>query len=185
MTKLCKNCYTKFVPTPTQCKNGYGKFCSALCRNEYELPKNRFNRKFDVMENDCWEWNGYIGSRGYGQICIDYKTKLAHRFSWELHFGDIPKRMHVCHKCDNRKCVNPEHLFIGTQKENILDMVRKGRSNKAKAEKCGRAKLSKDEVIKIRGLLSNGISISQISKDFNMTLANIWNIKHNKTWKGV
>ena len=85
------------------------------------------------VDNACWIWTGSL-SRGYGHVYIgkrnnkDY-SKRAHRFSWELHKGQIPKELEVCHKCDVRCCVNPDHLFLGTRKDNMQDCSKKGRFN--------------------------------------------------------
>lgn len=79
--------------------------------------------------HSCWEWTGCTIS-GYGAFRLAGKTLLAHRFSYEHHIGKIPKGLFACHRCDNRSCVNPAHLFIGTNMDNVKDMVRKGRAGK-------------------------------------------------------
>jgi hypothetical protein len=76
---------------------------------------------------ECWEWQGALYPAGYGIIGLDGGSHATHRLSWEIVNGPIPDGLFVCHKCDNRKCVRPDHLFLGTQKDNMRDMIAKGR----------------------------------------------------------
>ena len=88
----------------------------------------RLMAKVEITESGCWLWHGNFNNQGYGYIGVDYKKKLVHRLSWELHFGPIPEGMQMCHRCDVPLCVNPGHLFIGTATDNVRDMFSKDRN---------------------------------------------------------
>jgi hypothetical protein len=113
--------------------------------------------------------------------------KIAHRASWEIHKGEIPKGMCVCHKCDNPRCSNPDHLFLGTIKENNLDMMEKNRNpmlNK-KGSKSLNSKLTENQVKEIKNLLKDKVSLRNISNLYCVHYSTISNIKRNNTWKHV
>lgn len=131
-------------------------------------------------EDDCWTWKGAKLTNGYGAFSVGIKRISAHRFSWKLHFGDIPKNMVVCHKCDNPPCVNPKHLFLGTDAENQRDKKLKGRA--ARGESNSKAKLRESDVREIRELISQGLSARQIAKRYGVLHAAILDIKSGKNW---
>lgn len=141
-----------------------------------------------VTESGCWIWLGCINKQtGYGMLNANRKTTLAHRFIWEYEYGEIPKGYSILHKCDVRSCVNPLHLFIGTQKENMHDMIKKGRAihNKAcKGEKQGSAKLTEAQILEIRKLKKTGLTFKAIGLIYKVSSQTIFRIHHSKKHGG-
>lgn len=143
---------------------------------------DRFWKHVDKA-GDCWVWTAYIAPHGYGalQISKSIGPRSAHRVSWEVNRGPIPAGVYVLHKCDNRKCVNPAHLFLGTQAENMRDMVSKGRS--LRGEKCGRRKLNAVQVDEIRLHTLLKVPQKDIAAKYGITRENVRLITNGKYWK--
>lgn len=140
----------------------------------------------------CWEWTGCLFPNGYGCLMRYDDDKqypmLAHRVSWENHFSEIPEGLVVCHKCDNRKCVNPDHLFLGTQKENIQDMIQKNRRviTPSIGSKNGSAKLSEEQVKEIREkFIPRKVTVKMLAEEYGVSAATIEAIVLRKTWKHI
>ena len=141
--------------------------------------EERFWSRVDKT-SDCWEWKGYIKNTGYGQFFFKGKQTGSHRVCWELIFGVIPDGVYVLHHCDNRTCVRPDHLWLGTQADNLADMVEKGRS--AYGETNGNSKLVADEVITIRGLSAKGKTGRSLARLFGISESMISKIILQKHW---
>lgn len=131
----------------------------------------------------CWEWQQSCSSRGYGKIGILGKSKHAHRSAYEEFIGPIPEGMYVCHKCDNPSCCNPEHLFLGTAKDNSMDRDSKGRQSRGSRHTS--SKLSEETVIEIIKMLNDGERPFNIAKAFNVTQSIVCHIKVGRTWRHV
>lgn len=152
--------------------------------------RDRFLEKFVCGGvDDCWEWKAFIHPSGYGMINsgVDRGRKmlLAHRVSWEVFNGDIPLGMLVCHKCDNRICVNPSHLFLGTFQENIDDRDKKnrGRIPDNSGENHGMSKLKTSDVLFIRSVTHSRKAAREISKKLGVSSGTIWGVWTRRSWK--
>lgn len=146
----------------------------------------RFWKKCKINEeSNCWEWQGSVTEKGYGRfdVSINNKTKhfRAHRISYELCIGDIPPNIMVCHECDNPSCINPEHLFLGTNADNIADMMKKNRQRKGEIH--GRNKLSLDEVQYIKSFPKYHGSGVKLAEQFAVSKTTIYDIRNGKRWK--
>lgn len=136
----------------------------------------------------CWNWLGAKKSNGYGQINAIQKYMMAHRVSWILNNGPIPAGSNVLHKCDNRLCVNPDHLFLGTQRDNLLDALKKGRVTRYHpryGEDNGISKLTVKKVHEMRRLNSLGMPFRELAKMFFVSKTAATNACKGVTWKHV
>jgi len=125
----------------------------------------------------CHNWNKCLSRDGYGQIQINGKPKLVHRVSYEIYKGKIPVGMCVCHRCDNPKCCNPEHLFLGTNQQNTADMIAKGRRGK-----CG-AILTLEKAREIREKYIETTTCKELATEYGVSYHVIYAIITNRNWK--
>lgn len=144
-----------------------------------------FHTNHTIEENGCWLWRGPVGRGGYGaSFSINGKEYTAHRASYTLFNGTIPDGMHVCHICDTPRCVNPDHLFLGTHADNMGDMAKKSRCPGLQGEASPRAKLSEEDVKQIRILAKTTTQIVIASK-FGVDRTCIGLILSGKTWSHI
>lgn len=141
--------------------------------------EQRFWTKVD-KEPDCWLWTASRTEKGYGRIGVPgsrYGYILAHRISWLLHVGFIPKGMMILHRCDNPPCVNPDHLFLGTQKDNMSDCREKGRH--------GNTILTDAQALTIRERFAAGETYAALAKEFGVSKSAIAVVVTARWWKHV
>lgn len=170
--KQCQFCKNFFHPDGPK-----RHYCSLECsfwdRVEFGHP------------SECWPWPYYKVLSGYGQLRFSGKSFQAHRIIWEELHGKIPDGMCILHTCDNPPCVNPAHLFLGTKLDNTKDMISKGRKGNNKGEKNGPAKLTNNDVINIRQLISKGILQKFIAIVYNVDRTTISAINVGKSWSHI
>lgn len=146
----------------------------------------RFWQKVEKTDT-CWVWRASKKNRhGHGQFGLSHHGSMraipAHRVSWQLTFGVIPNGLYVCHKCDNPSCVRPDHLFLGTQKDNMQDAVAKGRM--ARGERLG--KLTETQIKEIRSLFqTTSLTQKELAEHFEISRANMHRILHRKVWTHI
>lgn len=132
----------------------------------------------------CVEWVGGISPSGYGRISYVYsdvyKVSRAHMLSWVFYNGDYDRNLHICHKCNNRKCVNLDHLYLGTQKDNMDDMKRSG--NALNGEKNHKSVLTLKEVQLFKPLLASGLSTTTVGRMFGYSKHTMHNLKVGRSW---
>jgi hypothetical protein len=147
-----------------------------------------------IKSNGCWIWQGALAGSGYGVFRGPNQRMIgAHRMAYILTRGSIPQGINVLHHCDNKRCVCPEHLFLGTQKDNMDDMICKGRQATGDqlnhCTQVGEAnhshKLSESEVKQIRCLYQKGYRQCDIARLVGVEKANVWAIVHGKSWNQV
>lgn len=146
----------------------------------------RFWSKVNVSDRtSCWEWTGSILPSGYGEFSINHRNCRAHRIAYEFMTGEeVPEGMSVCHSCDNPKCVNPSHLWVGTHIENMRDMDRKGRRRAPRGTERPNAILNEDDVREIRRRYETGrVTHLQMATEYGVHKTTITRIVNRQNWK--
>lgn len=179
----------------------YCPHCDEACFGNRNYCSNKCNilANIKISKTDCWEWQKCITPSGYAAVKdLDERTQkkgnsqkniLVHRLSYMIFKGEIPKNKFVCHSCDNRVCCNPNHLWLGSHKDNSRDALKKGRLNLSgltyRLTKGGKSPSSKLEpyISEIRKRISNNERIVEIAESYNVSPQAIYSIKHGKTWK--
>lgn len=136
------------------------------------------------LNTPCWKWQRSTCNYGHGHIWFDGRVHIVHRLVYALCVGDIPDDMNVLHKCDVPGCCNPDHLFLGTQQDNIADMIAKGRHRFANSgEKNGRALVTAKDVLRIRKLCDEGTSHTELAREYGLQPSAIDKIAARRTWR--
>lgn len=149
------------------------------------ITARRHSRKEYLQYNvnivgECWMWRRTLDKDGYGKACYNMKHMPAHRMSYEEYIGDFNKKLHVLHTCDNPGCINPEHLFLGSNEDNVKDKMLKGRQ--LKGEGIGNSKLKEKDIVNIRRLRLGGATLKSIANIYNISISNVWDVCKRNIW---
>jgi len=149
-----------------------------------DTPLVRLLARVRQDDSGCSVWLGTVNPQGYGRLSVRGRLWAAHRLSWHLHRGDIPPGVFVLHRCDNPGCVNPEHLWLGTQQDNVDDMVAKGRACfRGKGSAHPRAKLTEEKVLAIRAALAGGVSLRSQARAYGVSEKTLRDLRARVTWR--
>lgn len=190
MIRSCTNCGKDGYLKPARASQETF-FCSLQCKADWSTLEKRLLSSYEVDEvTGCWNWTGSLRG-GYGAIKDKKMGYGAHRISYALHKGPITDGLLVCHTCDNRKCINPDHLWLGTQKDNMQDCSKKGRivTHEGERFKDGHvpynAVLSEEKVLEIRDMIKTGIRASEIAQIVGTSRHKINDIIRGKSYKHI
>ena len=177
-----RNCEKQFRAKPSEIKVGK-KFCSQYCAYNYEPTEQEYFWSYVEKTETCWLWLGTIRDDGYGEAHPGGgKRVLAHRHSYEIAYGLFFSRLHVLHHCDNPPCINPAHLFLETQSDNVQDAAKKGRMRFG--ELHPRSRLTNSDIRFILSLQGSSTP-KEVAKLFNCSDANIYKIWKRQAWKHI
>lgn len=160
------------------------KHMRRVTRRPSEDEIKRFNRHV-FKTAKCWLWSAGVSSKGYGHFFVEGKQMPAHRVAWAIEHGADAGDLMVCHKCDIPSCVRPDHLFLGTNADNIRDMWAKGRRKEPIGEASLNAKLTENEVREIRALRPQGVTAGDIAKRFGICYSHVYDIWNRVAWGNV
>ncbi len=191
LTMKCAFCGREFRVRPSAAKTR--RYCSRECwRKSLYVPVEKRLAKYIIKdpETGCWNWISATVSKGYGVLSVNGKMQYVHRLVWEREHGPIPNGMQVCHSCDNPRCCNPEHLFLGTRSDNMLDMVNKGRDRnfrtmplRRKGEDHPQAKLTWAIVREIRDKHASGnYTYRKLAEEYRLGTGYISDILRRRRW---
>jgi hypothetical protein len=167
--------------------------------SDVETIVERFMRRVRKELNGCWTWTGHLGPKGYGEFCVEYTRYGAHKWSYLLFCGEIDTYLQVLHSCDNPSCVNPKHLFLGTDQDNKEDMLMKDRQasgirnarytrpeSTARGEYAGNVKLTEKDVLEIRFRYKNKLNTPrELAYVFSVCYSTINYILNRITWTPI
>lgn len=183
-----KPCWHKFNAKTIASYND-GRFQWKNCTEEEKVQRIRSRFEDKVIKSEgCWGWKGHLDKNGYpllksGTGGKEFKETRGGRISWLIYRGEIPKGKYLLHTCDNPTCTNPEHMFLGTPKENSQDMVAKGRGNKG--SKHGNSKLDEEKIKEIRKMYDDGYKVTVIMGKFGICGAHVRAVGNREVWKHV
>lgn len=166
--KMCRHCKREYYPETGDKSKIY---CSHACRRAYEREYKEahfadiFWSKVDKVADGCWLWQGTMSNGGYGFFDINARRYIASRAAYEIVCGPIPDNMCVCHKCDNPRCVRPDHLFLGTKGDNNRDCARKGRVKNYRPA----LKITSEQMVEIYRLHRQGTSVKKLAKVYGIS----------------
>jgi hypothetical protein len=209
---VCLNCSVTFYLYPSEIRKGEGKYCSKRCYGAHKttpLAERLWSQVLKTEGNACWLWQGRVNNMGYGLITLGHHTtRLVHRIAYELTYGPIMPGVHCLHRCDTPQCCRPDHLWLGSQTDNMRDMVDKGRAGPTRhpermasgerngaythpekvlrGEQSGMSKLTEAQVREIRQMhASKQLTRKQMGALFGVGKSTIDKVLARQVWKHV
>lgn len=177
LIRVCHGCGTEFKSYASRKQKKY--FCNSQCRMSEESQAKRFWEQVKIIDDatSCWIWTGLRNTKGYGHFMFNEVHTFAHRIVYGYTFPDFDKSLHVCHHCDNPPCCRPDHLFLGTNDDNVRDKIAKNRQS---------AKITSEKVRDIRKLYATGqYTMKDLGQTFGVGLTQISRIVNRVRWTHV